>query len=68
MLGLGQSHYDKPSLMLFNVFANENSQSIWTIPLFYFKDFYCQAQVRSPKVKTKRTWAETIITWATMLG
>ena len=38
MLGLGQSHYDKPSLMLFNVFANENSQSIWTIPLVYFKD------------------------------
>ena len=31
-------------------------------------DKYCQAQVRSPKVqspkvKTKRTWADTIITW-----
>lgn len=35
MLGLGQSHYDKPSLMLFNVFANENSPSIWTIPLLF---------------------------------
>ena len=31
---------------------------------------YCQARVRSPKVqspkvKTKRTWADSIITWAT---
>ena len=25
----------------------------------------CQARVRSPKVKTKRTWADTKITWAT---
>ena len=25
----------------------------------------CQAQVPSPKVKTKRTWADTKITWAT---
>ena len=24
----------------------------------------CQAQVQSPKVKTKRTWADTKITWA----
>ena len=24
----------------------------------------CQARVRSPKVKTKRTWADTKITWA----
>ena len=26
---------------------------------------YCQAQVQSPKVKTKGTWADTKITWAT---
>ena len=26
---------------------------------------YCQAQVQSPKVKTKRTLADTKITWAT---
>ena len=29
------------------------------------KDLNCQAQVQSPKVKTKGTWADTIITWAT---
>ena len=33
-------------------------------------DYSCQARVRSPKVqspkvKSKRTWADTIITWAT---
>ena len=27
--------------------------------------FYCQVRVQSPKVKTKRTWADSIITWAT---
>ena len=26
---------------------------------------YCQVQVQSPKVKTRRTWADTKITWAT---
>ena len=26
---------------------------------------FCQAQVQSPKVKTKRTWADPKITWAT---
>ena len=33
--------------------------------LGFLPDYYCQAQVQSPKVKTKRTWADTKITWAT---
>ena len=27
---------------------------------------YCQARVRSPKVKSKRTWADKIIPWANL--
>ena len=35
------------------------------IQVLKFTNRNCQARVRSPKVKTKRTLADTIITWAT---
>ena len=63
---------DDEYLMMKN-FYNSHIDNIFLLDLS-LKSFricyFCQARVRSPKVqspkvKTKRTWADTIITWAT---
>ena len=49
----------KTLLLLLNSSSPDNSILFFVKPKF-------EVQVQSPKVKTKRTWADTKITWATL--